>query len=72
MIYVFDTSSFSPLKHFYPDVFLSMWSGLDDLYQSKQLISTREVWKELERGNPEQHVSKPPSPEGEGFKGFAD
>ena len=37
MIYVFDTSSFSPLKHFYPDVFVSMWSGLDDLYQAKQL-----------------------------------
>jgi hypothetical protein len=58
MIYVFDTSSFSPLKHFYPDVFVSMWSGLDDLYQAKQLISTREAWKELERGNPDQHVNK--------------
>ena len=58
MIYVFDTSSFSPLKHFYPDVFVSMWTGLDDLYQAKQLVSTREVWNELERGNPDQHVNK--------------
>lgn len=58
MIYVFDNSSFSTLKHFYPDVFLSVWSGLDDLYKAKQLISTREVWNELKNGNPDQHINR--------------
>jgi hypothetical protein len=57
MIYVFDTSSFSELKHFYPAVFKSVWSGLNQLVQENRLISTREVWNELERGNPEQHVN---------------
>jgi hypothetical protein len=54
---VFDTSSFSKLKHFYPDVFKSVWLGLDKLVFDSTLISTKEVWNELERGNPEQHVN---------------
>ena len=29
MIYVFDTSSLSKLKHFFPGVFKSVWAGLD-------------------------------------------
>jgi Domain of unknown function (DUF4411) len=50
LIYVFDTSSLSELKHFYPGVFKSIWTGLDALVQSGQMISTREVWNEIERG----------------------
>jgi hypothetical protein len=57
MTYVFDTTSFSRLKHFYPGIFKSVWSGLNQLVLDKKLISTREVWNELERGNPEQHVN---------------
>lgn len=57
MIYVFDTSSFSKLKHFYPGVFKSVWAGLDELVQQQRLISTKEVWRELEAGNPDQHVN---------------
>lgn len=56
MIYVFDTSSLSKLKHYYPNVFKSIWAGLDTLVVSGQLISTREVWKELQLGSPHPHV----------------
>ncbi len=58
MIYVFDNSSLSNLKHFFPDVFVSIWSGLDDLVQQNKLISTREVWNELQRGWPDNHVNE--------------
>lgn len=51
MIYVFDTSSIRSLQHFYPSVFKTIWDGLDSLIQQKTLISTREVWNELERQN---------------------
>ncbi len=56
MIYVFDTSSLSQLKHFYPMVFKSVWTGLDTLIQQEKLISTREVWNEIQRGVPDQHT----------------
>lgn len=49
MIYVFDTNSIRSLQHFYPRVFKSVWEGLDLLVQEKNLISTREVFNELER-----------------------
>lgn len=56
MIYIFDNSSLSKLKHYYPNVFRSIWTGLDSLVRSGDLISTREVWNELQRGNPHPHV----------------
>lgn len=51
MIYVFDTSSLRSLQHFYPSVFKTIWDGLDILVEQQVLISTREVWKELEEQN---------------------
>jgi len=57
MTYVFDTSSLSTLKHFYPNIFKSVWVGLDALIQQQQLISTREVWNEIVRGVPTLHVN---------------
>lgn len=56
MIYVFDTGSLSRLKHYYPSVFRSVWTGLDALISSGELLSTREVWNELQRGTPNAHV----------------
>ena len=58
MTYVFDNSSLSKLKHFFPEVFVSIWEGLDDLTQQNRLISTREVWNELQRGMPDNHVNE--------------
>ena len=57
MIYVFDTSSLSNLKHFYPEIFQSIWEDLDQLIDSDQLISTKEVWREIQSGNPTGHVN---------------
>jgi len=58
MIYVFDTSSIRSLQHFYPRVFKSIWDGLDALVQQEQLISTREVFNELERQDVSAEVLK--------------
>ena len=58
MTYVFDTSSFSRLKHFFPAVFKTIWDGLDELVQQGRLISTSEVFKEIERGEPDPHVNQ--------------
>lgn len=52
MKYVFDTSSLSRLKHFFPDVFKRVWIGLDAMVVSGDLVSTREVWTEMQRGSP--------------------
>lgn len=49
MIYVFDTSSLRSLQHFYPRVFKTIWNGLDELVAQRDLVSTREVFNELER-----------------------
>jgi hypothetical protein len=57
VIYVFDTSSLSELKHFYPVIFKSIWTELNMLVQKKGIISTKEVWNELQRGNPDQHTN---------------
>lgn len=57
MIYVFDTSSLSKLKHFYPAVFKSIWTGLDDLVNCQRVISTREVWNEMQRGSADRHTN---------------
>jgi Domain of unknown function (DUF4411) len=58
MIFVFDNSSLSKLKHFYPNVFKSVWDGLDTLVKDGSLVSTREVWNELERGEPHPHTNE--------------
>jgi len=58
MIYVFDNSSLSNLKHFYPEIFKSVWTGLGELVDVKQLISTKEVWREMQNGNPSGHVNE--------------
>jgi hypothetical protein len=34
-----------------------VWTGLDDLISKNRLISTREVWRELQQGNPTPHVN---------------
>ena len=56
MIYVFDTCSIRSLQHFYPSVFKTIWDGLDVLIRQKNLISTREVWNEVERQNISKEV----------------
>ena len=56
MSYVFDTNSFRELERFYPNVFRSLWVKLDRLVEKSMILSTREVWNELERGDFAQHL----------------
>ena len=58
MSYVFDTRSIRSLQHFYPRVFKSIWDGLDDLAARQELLSTREVFNELERQAVSEEVMK--------------
>jgi hypothetical protein len=58
MNYVFDTSSIRSLQHFYPRVFKSIWDGLDGLVARQELLSTREVFNELERQAVSEDVLK--------------
>ncbi|MBO9875239.1 DUF4411 family protein [Xanthomonas sp. D-93] len=55
-MYVFDTSSFSKLKHYYPGVFATLWAGLDSMVKAGSLLSTKEVRRELQSGTPDPHV----------------
>lgn len=56
MIYVFDTSSFRVLRHYYRATFESVWSGIEQLASEQSLISTREVFNELEDFNDVNYV----------------
>lgn len=51
MIYVFDTSSLRELQHFYPAIFQSIWPRLNDLVNAGDLVSTSEVYRELQAQN---------------------
>ena len=56
MIYVFDTSSIRSLQHIFPSVFKSIWNNLETLVDQQQVISTREVFNELERQDVSEEV----------------
>jgi len=49
MIYVFDSSSFRVINHYFPERFPSFWKLLDEYVLKGQIISVREVYNELER-----------------------
>ena len=49
MNYIFDTNSFRELERFYPNIFKSVWVKLNGLVEKGMILSTREVWNELER-----------------------
>ena len=49
MIYVFDTSSFVVLNHYYPERMPSFWRDLDDFVSRGKVLSVREVLNELSR-----------------------
>jgi hypothetical protein len=55
MIYVFDTSSFIRLNSYYPDIFPGFWQQFNETVAAGEIVSTREVLRELEREDPD-HV----------------
>jgi hypothetical protein len=47
-MYVFDTNIFITLQNFYPSRFPTIWNRINKLTDNGELLSLREVWKELE------------------------
>ncbi len=49
MKYVFDTSPFVSLfRNFYPSTFVTLWQNFDALIDAGEIVSTREVYREIE------------------------
>lgn len=77
MAFVFDTSSFIVTSHYFPDRFPTFWERLNQSVASGTIISVREVYRELTRGNAKEHlelwieenkdVFRDPTPEEAGF-----
>ena len=55
-MYVFDTNVFRSFGLFYPKRFPTIWDRLNELVDSEDLISTREVYLELENQIGDGHV----------------
>lgn len=53
MIYVFDTNSLSELNAYYPEIFKAFWTRFDAMVAGGDVVSTREVRPEIERGGKE-------------------
>jgi hypothetical protein len=51
MVYVFDNNAFRVLQNYYPQRFPSLWQQFGELLATGDVISTREVWRELEMFN---------------------
>src|SRR2546427_9004813 len=48
MPYIFDTNSIATLSHYYPKRFPSFWTLFDAAVEGEEVVSVREVLKELE------------------------
>ncbi len=48
MIYFIDTSSFRELERYYQDIFVTFWSLFQEAVDQGEVLSVREVWRELE------------------------
>ena len=58
MVYVFDTSSFIVLSHYYEDRFPSLWEKISNQVQTDKFISVKEVFNEIEAYGPETDLKK--------------
>jgi hypothetical protein len=56
MIYVFDTSSFIVLGHYFPTRFPSFWEKFDGCVSGGKILSVREVYKELDKQVAKPHL----------------
>jgi hypothetical protein len=54
MVYVLDTNSFIVLSHYFPGRFPSFWDRFNEFVSTMKILSTREVFRELDN-----NVSKP-------------
>lgn len=51
MKYSIDASSLLHLRHFRPEIHVSLWNKINELIESKNLFSTMEVLPELKKGD---------------------
>ncbi|MBN2308189.1 MAG: DUF4411 family protein [Candidatus Hydrogenedentes bacterium] len=58
MIYVFDTSSFRVVDHYFPDRFPSFWERFDEAVSDGIVVSVREVRNELDRQSRRPHLEE--------------
>jgi len=58
MTYVFDTSSFIVLGHYFPGPFRSFWERFDSAVSLSQVLSVREVYNELDNNSSRPHLRK--------------
>ncbi len=56
MAYVFDTSSFIVIGHYYPEQFPRFWEKFNQAVETGKIISVREVHRELDRNAAEDHL----------------
>ena len=57
MVYVFDTSSFIVIGHYYPEQFPSFWDKFNQTVEVGNIISVREVFRELDQDASVPHLS---------------
>ena len=57
MVYVFDTSSFIVIGHYYPKQFPSFWDKFNQAVDISKIISAREVFRELDHEASVSHLS---------------
>ena len=58
MVYIFDTSSFIVLSHYYNDQFPSLWQNINKEVKIGKIISVKEVFNEIESYGPETNLKK--------------
>ena len=56
MIYIFDTNSLASLKHIYPARFPTFWQDFEGLVRAGEVLSVREVYRELEVWDINPHI----------------
>ena len=58
MVYVFDTSSFIVLSHYYKEQFPSLWKQISIQIRSNKIISVKEVFNEIDSYGPETDLKR--------------
>lgn len=58
MVYIFDTNSFSVAGNYYPSIFPSFWVSFNDAVLSGDIISVRDVYKELLVKGSKRHLNE--------------
>jgi len=56
MVYVFDSSSFIVVGHYFPSNFPSFWQRFDSAVSERQIVSVREAYRELDNRATRQHL----------------